>query len=253
MIRFSIASFARSSRARSSTSDHTLLSEVMAGAGERLGRSAAASIAGAAPAPSARRCGAAGRRRRSRAASAARRRSAGRSGPRRRSCRRRARGRRAAKVPIIPASTAADPAGRGEQVGDHADEEALDDDRQRDLRVEGRERRPEDADVAPPRSRSRRRPRARPREGSRTKAIAVADAGRRASPARSPGGAAIRPENRSCDAAETRRSRSPGISAISRKIDDHAAGDRRRDDRQPGRRRAREDAGRAAGSRRRPG
>ena len=68
----------------------------------------------------------------------------------------------------------ADPARRErEQVGDHADEEALDDDPERDVDVEGVEARPEDRRCWPPRSRSRRATARPPRDGSRTKAIAV--------------------------------------------------------------------------------
>ena len=126
--------------------------------------------------------------------------------------------RRARRRRSCPASTAADPArAAGSGWRPCRRRTPWTTTAERHLDVEGVERRPRGSRSSPPRSRSRRATARPPRDGSRTKASAS-----RVPTAAVDGTVAsrriVRPQNVSCDADEKRRSRSPGTSAISRKI-----------------------------------
>ena len=178
-------------------------------------------------------CGA-GRRRRSRTGSAARRRPAGRRGsPGRPSRSANAEEDEGADHPGVDR---ADPGRRQrEEVGDHAEEEALDDDRQRHVDPEGVERGPEHADARRPvAGRAEHRQPALARDGRRGRSrsgsplprspAALATMARRSRAARSP------PCPRRSGAI--RLLRSGGIRASSTPSDEQQPGDRGRDDRQ---------------------
>ena len=213
----------------------TLLSVVVAGSGTAGRRAASARAVVGRPRPrppSGGRSCAAGRRRRSRAGSAARRRSPGRRSTRRRPRRRAAEEDEGADHPRVDRP---DPAGaNGIRLATMPTKKPWTTTRERDRR----RRRPGSAprgsrccaaqkptapsDREPAARRVRGRSRARSRvplaSGRRDAWRAGATAARRSALRRS---------------AAMRRSRSSGTSAISRKTSDHAAGDRRRDDRQP--------------------
>ena len=182
-----------------------------------------------APPPSGRPCAAAGGRRRCRAGSAARRRSADtRARPRTPRSRQAEQDEGADHARVHRPHSAGD---ERDQVRDHPDEEPLDHDAERAPGRRRRESSPEDADVRGPEA-----DRADDREPARAR-----DCGRSRSRSgcRSPGSpgtvARRRRPQRPSPAAERRirRSRSLGSRAITRKISDHGAGDRGRDDRQP--------------------